>query len=117
VLDSLHINGKLTLGENIADLGGLSIAYEAFLKTKQGQSGNTIDGFTPNQRFFLSWAQIWRSSQRPEAAAQRILTDPHSPDPHRANATLTNISAWYKAFNVKPGNKMYKKPADRTEIW
>jgi putative endopeptidase len=117
VLDSLHVNGKLTLGENIADLGGLSIAYEAFLKTKQGRSANKIGGFTPNQRFFLSWAQVWRGSQRPEVAAQRVLTDPHSPEQHRVNATLTNIDAWYKAFNVKPGDKMYKKPEDRTEIW
>jgi putative endopeptidase len=117
VLDSLHVNGKLTLGENIADLGGLSIAYEAFLKTKQGQSANTIDGFTPHQRFFLSWAQTWRSSQRPEAAAQDVLKDPHSPDKHRVNATLPNIDAWYKAFKITPGDKMYKKKEDRTRIW
>lgn len=117
VLDTLHVNGKLTLGENIADLGGLSIAYEAFSKTKQGQSTNTIDGFTPDQRFFLSWAQVWRSLQRPEATAQRILTDPHSPDKHRVNATLPNIDAWYKAFKIKPGDKMYKKPEARTAIW
>ncbi|WP_439696366.1 M13 family metallopeptidase [Mucilaginibacter sp. AW1-7] len=117
VLDTLHVNGKLTLGENIADLGGLSIAYEAFLKTKQSRSAKVIDGFTPNQRFFLSWAQTWRSSERPEATAQNILKDPHSPDKHRTNATLTNISAWYKAFNIKPGDKLYKKPEDRTRIW
>jgi putative endopeptidase len=74
----MHVNGKLTLGENLADLGGLNVAYEAYKKTKQGQSTTKIDGFTPDQRFFLSWAQVWRGSQRPEAAAQRILTDPHS---------------------------------------
>jgi len=117
VLDTLHVNGKLTLGENIADLGGLSIAYEAFLKTKQNRLAKTINGFTPNQRFFLSWAQTWRSSKRPEAAAQDILKDPHSPDKHRTNATLANISAWYKVFNIKPGDKLYKKKEDRTEIW
>jgi len=117
VLDTLHVNGKLTLGENLADLGGLNIAYEAFSKTKQGQSANTIDGFTPDQRFFLSWAQVWRSSQTPESAAQRILTDPHSPEQFRTNAPITNINAWYKAFDVKPGDKMYKKPEDRTKIW
>lgn len=117
VLDTLHVNGKLTLGENLADLGGLNIAYEAFKKTKQGQSTTSIDGFTPDQRFFLSWAQVWRGSQRPEAAAQRILTDPHSPEQYRTNAPLTNIDAWYKAFNIKPGDKMYKKPEDRTKIW
>ncbi|QEC80412.1 M13 family metallopeptidase [Mucilaginibacter ginsenosidivorax] len=117
VLDSLHINGKLTLGENIADLGGLSIAYEAFMKTKQHRLAKMIDGFTPDQRFFLSWARVWRSLQRPEATAQRILTDTHSPDQWRVNAALTNIDAWYKAFNVKPGDKLYKKPEDRTAIW
>ncbi len=117
VLDTIHINGRLTLGENLADLGGLSIAYEAFKKTKQGQSNTKIDGFTPDQRFFLAWAQVWRSSQRPESVAQRILTDPHSPDQFRGNAPLTNIDAWYSAFNVKPGDKLYKKPEDRIKIW
>ena len=117
VLDTLHVNGRLTLGENIADLGGLNIAYDAFLKTKQSRLAKTIDGFTPNQRFFLSWAQAWRNSQRPEAIAQRILTSPYPIDRHRANVTLTNISAWYKAFNIRPGDKMYKKPEDRAAIW
>lgn len=117
VLDTLHVNGKLTLGENLADLGGLNIAYEAFKKTKQGQSTAKIDGFTADQRFFLSWAQVWRGAQRPEAAAQRILTDPHSPEIYRTNAPLTNIDAWYKAFNIQPGDKMYKKPENRTKVW
>lgn len=117
VLDTIHINGRLTLGENLADLGGINIAYEAFKKTKQGQSNTKIDGFTPDQRFFLSWAQVWRSSQRPEAMAQRILTDPHSPEQFRGNAPLTNVDAWYTAFNVKPGDKLYKKPEDRIKIW
>ncbi len=117
ILDTLHVNGKLTLGENLADLGGLNVAYAAFKKTKEGQSNTKIDGFTPDQRFFLSWAQVWRSSQRPEAAAQRILTDPHSPEQYRANAPITNIDAWYAAFNVQPGDKMYKKPEDRIKIW
>lgn len=117
VLDTLHINGRLTLGENLADLGGVSIAYEAFKKTKQGQSNTKIDGFTPDQRFFLSWAQVWRSSMRPEAMAQRILTDPHSPEQYRGNAPLTNVDAWYSAFNVKPGDKLYKKPEDRIKVW
>ncbi len=117
VLDTIHVNGKLTLGENLADLGGLNVAYAAFKKTKEGQSTTKIDGFTPDQRFFLSWAQVWRGSQRPEAAAQRILTDPHSPEQYRTNAPITNIDAWYAAFDVKPGDKMYKKPEDRTKIW
>jgi len=117
ILDTLHVNGRLTLGENLADLGGLNIAYSAFKKTKEGQSTAKIDGFTPNQRFFLSWAQVWRSSQRPEAAAQRILTDPHSPEQYRTNAPLTNIDAWYTAFDIKPADKMYKKPEDRIKVW
>jgi putative endopeptidase len=117
VLDTIHVNGKLTLGENLADLGGLNVAYAAFKKTKEGQSDTKIDGFTPDQRFFLSWAQVWRGSQRPEAAAQRILVDPHSPEQYRTNAPLTNIDAWYAAFDIQPGDKMYKKPEDRTKVW
>jgi putative endopeptidase len=117
VLDTMHVNGKLTLGENLADLGGLNVAYEAYKKTKQGQSTTKIDGFTPDQRFFLSWAQVWRGSQRPEAAAQRILTDPHSPEQYRTNAPISNMDAWYTAFDIKPGDKMYKKPEDRIKVW
>jgi putative endopeptidase len=116
VLDTIHVNGRLTEGENLADLGGLNIAYEAFKKTKEGHSNTKIDGFTPDQRFFLSWAQVWRSSQRPESAAARILTDPHSPEQYRTNAPLTNIDAGYTAFNVQPGDKMYKKPENRIKI-
>ena len=116
-VDTLHVNGKLTLGENLADLGGLNVAYAAFKKTKEGQSNTKIDGFTPDQRFFLSWAQVWRSAQRPEAAAQRVLTDPHSPEQYRCNAPITNIDAWYAAFDIKPGDKNYKKPEDRIKVW
>ena len=117
VLDTLHVNGKLTLGENLADLGGLSIAYEAFKNTKQGKSTEMIDGFTPDQRFFLNWSQVWRSNILPEAAAQRIVTDTHSPGMYRSNGPLTNMEAFYKAFNVQPGDKMYKAPELRTKIW
>jgi len=117
ILDTLHVNGRLTLGENLADLGGLSIAYEAFKHTKQGKGNTKIDGFTPDQRFFLNWAQVWRSNILPDAAAQRILTDSHSPGVHRANGPLTNMEAFYKAFDVKEGDKMYKAPEKRTKIW
>jgi putative endopeptidase len=117
VVDTIHVNGRLTEGENLADLGGLNVAYEAFKKTKEGHSTAKIDGFTPDQRFFLSWAQVWRSSQRPESAAARILTDPHSPEQYRTNAPITNIDAWYKAFGIKPGDKLYKAPESRTKIW
>jgi putative endopeptidase len=117
VVDTIHVNGKLTLGENLADLGGINVAYEAFKKTKQGQSLTKIDGFTPDQRFFLSWAQVWRGAQRPESAASRILTDPHSPEQYRTNAPITNMDAWYNAFNIQPGDKLYKKPEDRIKVW
>lgn len=117
VLDTLHINGRLTLGENLADLGGLNIAYEAFTKTKQFKEGKKIDGFTPTQRFFLSWAQVWRNNILPESEAQLILTDPHSPGMHRTNGPIANMDAWYQAFDVQPGDKMYKAPDERIKIW
>ena len=117
VLDTIHVNGKLTLGENIGDLGGLNAAYEAFKMTKQGKSNEKIDGFTPDQRFFLSWAQVWRGNILPESAAQQIITDPHSPGEYRTIGAPVNMDAWYQAFNVQPGDKLYKKPADRIRIW
>jgi putative endopeptidase len=117
VVDTIHVNGKFTMGENIGDLGGLNIAYEAFKMTKQGQSKKKIDGLTPDQRFFLAWAQVWRGSSRPEMAAQMIKTDPHSPGQYRTIGTPVNMDAWYEAFNVKPGDKLYKKPEDRIKIW
>lgn len=117
VLDSIHVNGRLTLGENLADLGGLSIAYAAFTKTKQFKEGKKIDGFTPAQRFFLSWAQVWRSNALPQTEAQLILTDPHSPGMHRANGPVENINPWYDAFNIKEGDKMYKPKEKRVQIW
>ena len=117
VLDTLHVNGRLTLGENIADIGGLNIAYEAFTKTKQYKEGKKINDFTPAQRFFLSWAQIWRNNALNETQAQLILTDPHSPGMYRANGPVVNMDAWYAAFDVKPGDKLYKAPDDRIRIW
>nr|WP_229374454.1 M13 family metallopeptidase [Fibrella rubiginis] len=117
VLDTLAVNGKLTLGENLADLGGLAIAYDAFKKTPQGKGNTAIDGFTPDQRFFLSWAQIWRIKVRPETQAQLILTDPHAPGQYRCNGPITNLDAWYQAFNVQPGNKLYKAPDQRIRVW
>ncbi len=117
VLDSIHLNGKLTLGENLADLGGLNVAYEAFTHTKQFKEGKKIDGLTPTQRFFINWAQVWRSNTRPETAAQLVLTDPHSPGMHRANGPVVNMDSWYEAFNVQQGDKMYVAPDMRIKIW
>lgn len=117
VLDTVHVNGQLTLGENLADLGGIAIAYEAFKKTKQGQSEEKIDGFTPDQRFFLSWAQVWRANVTPEEMATRIKTDPHSPSVWRCNSPLSNMPEFYKAFGIKEGDKMYRAEADRAKVW
>ena len=117
ILDTVHVNGKLTMGENIGDLGGLNAAYTAFKLTKQGQSTEKIDGFTPDQRFFLSWAQVWRGNILDESAAQQIKTDPHSPGQFRTIGAPVNMDAWYDAFDVKPGNKLYKKPEDRIKMW
>jgi len=116
-IDTMHIKGALTLGENLADLGGMNVAYQAFKHTKEGKSNVKIDGFTPDQRFFLAFAQVWRESMRPEEAMSRILTDPHSPGKYRTNGTVVNLDPWYKAFNVQPGDKMYKAPEDRIKIW
>jgi putative endopeptidase len=117
VLDTIHVNGKLTMGENIGDLGGLNAAYEAYKMTAEWKDGKVVDGFTPDQRFFLAWAQVWRTTILPETAAQLILTDSHSPGEYRTIGAPVNMDAWYKAFNIQPGDKLYKKPEDRIKIW
>ncbi|MEO8149040.1 MAG: M13 family metallopeptidase [Bacteroidia bacterium] len=117
VVDTLHANGSLTLGENIADLGGITIAYEAFKKTKQGQSDEKIDGFTPTQRFFLGWATVWRQNVREEELRRRLIVDPHSPGKLRCNEPLSNMPEFYEAFNIKETDKMWRKESDRARIW
>lgn len=117
ILDDKAVNGELTLGENIADLGGVTIAYEAYKKTEQGKSDEKIDGFTPDQRFFLSWAQVWRLNIVDEEAAKRLVTDPHSPGIFRCNGPLSNFQPFYEAFNVKEGDKMFRPIAERAVIW
>jgi len=117
LLDNQHVNGDLTLGENIADNGGVAIAYQAFKNTPQGKSNTKIDGLTPDQRFFLAYAQVWRIKTRDEAMRTRISADPHSPEMFRVNGPLSNIDAWYKAFDIKPGDKLYKPEDKRTKIW
>jgi len=117
VLDTIHVNGKLTLGENLADLGGLAIAYAAFKKTAEGQSDEKIDGFTPDQRFFLSWAQVWRMNIRPETAARLIVVDPHSPADARTVGPLVNMDAWYSAFDIQEGDKLYIPEDKRIRVW
>ncbi|MGG9964014.1 M13 family metallopeptidase [Ferruginibacter sp. SUN106] len=117
VLDSLHVNGKLTLGENLADFGGLAMAYEAFKKTPQGKSNKKIDGFTPDQRFFLSWAQVWRGIALPETAANLLLTDPHSPAQYRALIPPQQMQEFYDAFGIKEGDKMWLPVEKRVHVW
>lgn len=117
VLDTVHVNGQLTLGENLADLGGLAIAYEAFQKTEQYKKGEKIDGFTPTQRFFLSWAQVWRAKATDETMANRIITDPHSPAEWRTNGPLSNMPEFYEAFNIKQGDKMWRPDSIRAKVW
>ena len=117
ILDNLHLNGRLTLGENLADLGGVTLAYQAFKLTKQAQSTDKIDGFTPDQRFFLGYAQVWRIKVRDETLRAGISTDPHSPDKFRVNGPLSNFGPFYKAFAVQPGQKMYKPEVDQARVW
>jgi putative endopeptidase len=117
VLDSMHVNGELTLGENIADLGGISIAYEAFKRTPQGKGNEKIDGLTPDQRFFMGFATIWAGSIRPEMAAQRLITDPHSPAKYRVNGPLSNLLEFYSAFGLKEGDALYRPDSTRAKIW
>ncbi len=117
VLDTVHVQGKLTLGENIADVGGLNIAYAALQKALEGKPRQVIDGFTPEQRFFLAWAQIWRENITPESRRQRIMTDSHSPGVWRTNGPLANMPEFAKAFGCKPGDPMVRGDAVRAVIW
>jgi putative endopeptidase len=115
-LPGMHVNGKLTMGENVADLAGLTVAHDAYLASLGGKAPPVIDGFTADQRFYLGWAQVWRCSTREAAARQRLLTDPHSPCPVRTDV-VRNMDPWYSAFDVKPGQKLYLTPNDRVRIW
>jgi len=115
-LPGLHVNGRLTLGENIADVAGLSAAYDAYRHSLGGKDAPTIDGFTGDQRFFLAHAQVWATKMREETLRQRVLTDGHTPGQFRA-LTGRNLDAWYSAFNVKPGQKLYLAPDKRVKVW
>ncbi|WP_426671890.1 M13 family metallopeptidase [Mucilaginibacter sp. McL0603] len=117
VLDTVHVKGSLTLGENTADNGGVAIAYDAFKMTQQGKSSEKIDGFTPDQRFFLSVARIWRVKTRDAFLRTYVNTNPHSPAIWRVNGPLMNFEPFYKAFNVQPGDKNYKPEDQRVKIW
>jgi putative endopeptidase len=117
VLDTVHIKGAMTLGENTADVGGVAIAYEAFKMTKEGQDSTKIDGFTPDQRFYISIAHIWRVKMKDAFLRYWINNNPHSPPMWRVNGPLMNAPAFYKAFNVQPGDKMFVPEKDRIKIW
>ena len=116
-LPGMSVNGALTLGENIGDLGGLALAYRAYRISLNGKEPPVIDGFTGDQRFFLGWAQVWRSVMREEYLRQWLLWIPHSPPQYRANGPVGHLDAFYAAFNVKPGDKLYVEPQKRVRIW
>ena len=118
VVDSVsHVNGRQTLGENIADLGGLTVAYYAMEKAIAGKPHAKIDGFTPEQRFFLGWAQVWRSLSRPEQALQALKSDAHSPNKWRVNGPLSNMPEFKSAFGCKEGDPMVRPESLRARIW
>jgi putative endopeptidase len=115
-LPGLHLNGKQTLSENIADVAGLSAAYDAYRASYGGKEAPSANGLTGDQRFFVAFGQSWRSKMRPETLRVLVMTDGHSPDEFRAD-TVRNIDAWYTAFNIQPGKKLYLAPADRVKVW
>lgn len=118
IFPGISIDGKFTLGENIGDLGGLCAAFDALqLYLKDNGSPGLINGLTPEQRFFISWATVWRTKSRDEALKRQVKTDPHSPGMYRAYMPLRNIEAFYEAFNIKPGDSLYLPPEKRVEIW
>jgi putative endopeptidase len=117
VLDSVPVKGALTVGENTADIAGVAIAYDAFKLTEQGKDTTKIDGFTPDQRFFISIARIWRVKTRDEFLRMYVNTNPHSPAKWRVNGPLMNFTPFYNAFNVQPGDKMFKPEAERIKVW
>ena len=117
LMKDLHANGHLTLGENIADQGGLRIAYDAFRKTQQFTEGKMLDGFTPAQRFYLSYGRIWAENRTEESIFQQTKSDPHSIGRNRVNVTLRNIDTFFDAFGIKKGDKMWRDPADRAIVW
>ena len=117
-IPGVHIKGKLTLGENLADLGGLETAYDAYRRyvARHGEPP-VIDGYTGDQRFFIAYAQAWQGKRREGALRQQLLSDPHSPDQYRVDGIVRNFDPWYKAFNVQPGDKLYLPPDQRVHVW
>jgi len=116
-LPGIKVNGRLTLGENIGDVGGLTVAYKAYQLSLGDKPDAVIDGYTGDQRFFLGWAQVWRTLYRDQALRNQVLTDPHSPAMYRVNGVVRNLDAWYRAFDVKEGDALYLPPEKRVKIW
>jgi putative endopeptidase len=116
-LPDLRLNGRVSLGENIADLGGVQVAYDALQRALETGQRDKIDGFTPEQRFFLSWAQVWRRNFTEAALRVQINVGPHAPGPFRTNGPLSNLPAFAQAFSCKAGDPMVRDPAKRVEIW
>jgi putative endopeptidase len=117
VAPGVNVKGALTMGENIADLGGLLLALDAYRASLGGAPAPLLDGFTGEQRVFLGWAQVWREKARLDALKRQVTSDPHSPARFRVDGPMRNIDAWYDAWGVKPGDKLYLKPEDRVHIW
>ena len=117
ILDSLHLKGANSQGENIADLGGVIMGYEAFMKTKQGQSKELINGYTPSQRYFLAYGYAWMVNMTDAAMAKQVMSNEHAPAPFRVIGPLSNVEEFYKAFDVKKGDKMYREDSVRVKIW
>ena len=116
-LPGMKLNGALTMGENIGDMGGLAFALDAYRASLKGQPAPVLDGFTGDQRVYLGWAQVWRGKQRDEALKQQIIAGPHSPGYYRVNGTIRNMEGWYTAYDIKPGDKLYVAPENRVKIW
>ncbi|MCP5475482.1 MAG: M13 family metallopeptidase [Rhodanobacteraceae bacterium] len=116
-LEGHCVNGQLTMGENIGDLGGVSMAYTAYKLSLNGQEAPVLEGLTGDQRFFLSWAQVWKAKYRDEALVNQLQADPHSPPRYRINGPLRNLNEWYQAFDVQPDDALYLKPEERVRIW
>ena len=116
-IEGLNVNGDLTLGENIGDLAGLTIAYEAYKMSLEGEEAPVLDGFTGEQRVFIGWAQVWRGKYREDAIREQVMSDPHSPAEYRVNGTVVNVPAFYEAFDVEEGDELYVAPENRVTIW
>jgi putative endopeptidase len=112
-----HVNGDLTMGENIADLGGLTLGLDAYHASLNGKASQVLDGFTGDQRVLLGWAQAWRGKVTDDYVRQQVVSDPHSPRQFRVNGVVRNLDAWYREFNVTPEEKLYLAPTNRVRVW